>query len=265
MMMTTMMLLLAGCKLSIRKTKEPFHLRFTYKDRSLRAEYDIGATNTHEYRMCFVAPDLDLPTGNYFGLSAQTGGLADNHDVYSFVTKSLGNEPTTRINPKFGELPRAQAIPTIPVETAQPDDQISQMYAEIMKLKKPEVNDDNSQLLNDLTSSLSKIQEYTQSLSVAMNRMSTVLSNLGGSDDKISDLNAKTQYLIQQIKDSRDREERDRERIQREIGAIGQIVSSQSSYMGWGVFITVTIFGGLIGGTVMWIKKNREQRSRKLL
>jgi hypothetical protein len=43
----------------------------------------VDAKNRNEWETCFVAPDVDLPAGYYFGVSAATGDLADNHDVIS--------------------------------------------------------------------------------------------------------------------------------------------------------------------------------------
>ncbi len=43
----------------------------------------MDAKNRHEWETCFVASDVDLPAGYYFGVSAATGDLADNHDIIS--------------------------------------------------------------------------------------------------------------------------------------------------------------------------------------
>jgi mannose-binding lectin 1 len=39
--------------------------------------------------MCFRAENVRLPNRGYFGISAATGGLADDHDVFHFLTTSL--------------------------------------------------------------------------------------------------------------------------------------------------------------------------------
>lgn len=39
--------------------------------------------------MCLRAENVHLPKNGYFGLSAATGGLADDHDVLHFLTSSL--------------------------------------------------------------------------------------------------------------------------------------------------------------------------------
>lgn len=41
------------------------------------------------YDMCFRVENVVLPKNGYFGMSAATGGLADDHDVLHFLTNSL--------------------------------------------------------------------------------------------------------------------------------------------------------------------------------
>jgi lectin, mannose-binding 1 len=45
--------------------------------------------NEADYELCFRAENVVLPRGGYFGLSAATGGLADDHDVIHMLTSSL--------------------------------------------------------------------------------------------------------------------------------------------------------------------------------
>ena len=42
-----------------------------------------------DYEMCLRTDGVQLPKNGYFGLSAATGGLADDHDVFHFLTTSL--------------------------------------------------------------------------------------------------------------------------------------------------------------------------------
>lgn len=45
--------------------------------------------NDQDYEMCLRAENVFLPQNGYFGVSAATGGLADDHDVLHFLTSSL--------------------------------------------------------------------------------------------------------------------------------------------------------------------------------
>lgn len=45
--------------------------------------------NVDEFELCLRAENVRLPQHGYFGISAATGGLADDHDVFHFLTTSL--------------------------------------------------------------------------------------------------------------------------------------------------------------------------------
>ncbi|KAK3881133.1 hypothetical protein Pcinc_014422 [Petrolisthes cinctipes] len=45
--------------------------------------------NEKDYEICMRAENIFLPAAGYFGVSAATGGLADDHDVLKFLVSSL--------------------------------------------------------------------------------------------------------------------------------------------------------------------------------
>lgn len=51
---------------------------------------------TNDWNECFVVDNINLPTGYYFGFTAATGELADNHDIISVrvfdVDREVGAE-----------------------------------------------------------------------------------------------------------------------------------------------------------------------------
>ena len=47
------------------------------------------SNNEKDFEMCIRAENVVLPKNGYFGVSAATGGLADDHDVLKLVTHSL--------------------------------------------------------------------------------------------------------------------------------------------------------------------------------
>ena len=52
----------------------------------------------NDYEFCAKVENMVIPTQGHFGISAATGGLADDHDVLSFLTFQLtepGKEPPT--------------------------------------------------------------------------------------------------------------------------------------------------------------------------
>ena len=52
-----------------------------------------GLSKEDNYEICVRQENIFLPQFGYFGMSAATGGLADDHDVISLLTHSL-KDPT---------------------------------------------------------------------------------------------------------------------------------------------------------------------------
>jgi hypothetical protein len=61
-----------------------------YYKQTLTVLYHNGMSNDPAaYEICSRIENVQLPPAGYYGISAATGGLADDHDVLSFVTHSL--------------------------------------------------------------------------------------------------------------------------------------------------------------------------------
>lgn len=82
--------LLSGCLRDFRNKPFPTRARVEYYRNTLTILFHNGMTNNNEdYEMCMRAEGVVLPKNGYFGISAATGGLADDHDVFHFLTTSL--------------------------------------------------------------------------------------------------------------------------------------------------------------------------------
>lgn len=73
---------LAGCEAKFRNIDYDTYLSIRYESDVLTVSTDIE--NKGQWKQCFSAAGVKLPTGYYFGASAETGDLSDNHDVFSF-------------------------------------------------------------------------------------------------------------------------------------------------------------------------------------
>lgn len=65
--------------------------RLTYANKKLRLDIDMKGGRKN-YMECFTLDNVpDLPTGYYFGVTAQTSGTrgSDDHDIYAFETSEL--------------------------------------------------------------------------------------------------------------------------------------------------------------------------------
>ena len=110
---------LAGCLRDFRNKPFPTRARIEYYQNILTVLFHSGMTNNdQDYEMCLRAENVVLPKSGYFGISAATGGLADDHDVFHFLTSSL-HPP--------GQLEQGSQVPQAD------NDKLSQEYKEYQK------------------------------------------------------------------------------------------------------------------------------------
>ncbi|KAM4826107.1 protein ERGIC-53-like [Thomomys bottae] len=91
--------LLGSCHRDFRNRPYPFRVRITYWGQRLRVSLSGGLTPRDPDEVCVDLEPLVLAPGGFFGVSAATSTLADNHDVLSFLTFSL-HEPGLEAGPQ---------------------------------------------------------------------------------------------------------------------------------------------------------------------
>jgi len=75
----------AMCKINFRNSRNPVSLKLTYQDGALKVWYDLRSKGS--YTECFSA-QVAFPDNYFVGISAHTGQVADNHDIFSVNTVS---------------------------------------------------------------------------------------------------------------------------------------------------------------------------------
>jgi mannose-binding lectin 1 len=81
---------IAGCLRDFRNKPFPVRARIQYYKNILSVMFNNGMSNNdNDYEMCLRVENVFLPARGHFGLSAATGGLADDHDVQKFMTWSI--------------------------------------------------------------------------------------------------------------------------------------------------------------------------------
>nr|KAF6485206.1 lectin, mannose binding 1 like [Rousettus aegyptiacus] len=83
---------LGSCYRDFRNRPYPFRVQITYWGQRLRVSLNSGLTPSDPDEVCADVGPLLLAPGGFFGVSAATSTLADDHDVLSFLTFSL-SEP----------------------------------------------------------------------------------------------------------------------------------------------------------------------------
>uniref|UniRef100_T1E5U1 Protein ERGIC-53 n=1 Tax=Crotalus horridus TaxID=35024 RepID=T1E5U1_CROHD len=95
---------LASCQRDFRNKPYPVRAKVVYYQRTLSVLINNGFTPDREdYEFCAKVENMVLPPQGYFGISAATGGLADDHDVLSFLTFQL-TEPGKMTPPPDAEI-----------------------------------------------------------------------------------------------------------------------------------------------------------------
>lgn len=81
---------LAGCLRDFRNKPFPVRAKIEYYQNTFSVMFHNGMSNNEQdYEMCFRVENVVLPKHGYFGVTAATGGLADDHDALKFLTYSL--------------------------------------------------------------------------------------------------------------------------------------------------------------------------------
>ncbi|XP_063310024.1 protein ERGIC-53 [Pelobates fuscus] len=99
---------LSYCQRDFRNKPYPVRAKITYYQKTLTIMINNGFTpDKDDYEFCAKVDNMVLPPQGFFGISAATGGLADDHDVLSFLTFQL-TEPGKEVPPQGGEIPREE-------------------------------------------------------------------------------------------------------------------------------------------------------------
>ncbi|VBB27474.1 unnamed protein product [Acanthocheilonema viteae] len=81
--------MLSGCQKDFRNKPYPVHLKIEYLHNVLTVSISDGLQAKPRYELCIRAENIFLPKNGFFGISAATGGLADDHDIVKYSVFSL--------------------------------------------------------------------------------------------------------------------------------------------------------------------------------
>lgn len=95
---------LAGCEAQFRNKAHDTWIAIRYEKNVLKVSVDVDGKNG--WKECFTVHGIRLPVGYYFGVSAATGELADNHDIIAIKMYELDTGDETKEAPYTG-LPQA--------------------------------------------------------------------------------------------------------------------------------------------------------------
>ena len=100
--------MIGGCEVKFRNFNHETWLAVRYEDDKLTVSHDLD--NKRAWTPCFTIPNVKLPTGYYFGVSATTGDLSDAHDIIGIKTYELDTPASMSKEERPDILPGVQRI-----------------------------------------------------------------------------------------------------------------------------------------------------------
>ncbi|XP_077050109.1 protein ERGIC-53 [Siphateles boraxobius] len=99
---------LGTCLRDFRNKPYPVRAKIIYYKQTLSVFINNGFTpDKDDFEFCAKVENMVIPESGYFGISAATGGLADDHDVLSFLLFRL-TEPGQNLPPPEKEIPKEE-------------------------------------------------------------------------------------------------------------------------------------------------------------
>jgi len=109
----------------------PIRIKVEYYKRTLTIYYHSGLNqDLSNYEICTQVDNIDLPKQGFVGISAETGGLADDHDALSLLTHSL-IEPNAAGSPSVDG--GGQGAAAVPQPTSEEQKKYDKEYEEFLK------------------------------------------------------------------------------------------------------------------------------------
>lgn len=178
---------LSSCQRDFRNKPFPIRAKVEYHRNVLQVFIDDGMSAQPRYQLCMRAENIFLPRNGYFGISAATGGLADDHDVLDFSVYSL-----------FNEAPRPATSQQLPQEEKQKYDaefqqQMKEYEAERAKFK--EAHPDKAKDDDELEDPLKYFEDATaRELRLIYEAQTAIHQVMKNMDDKLREIQTSGTY-----------------------------------------------------------------------
>merc|ERR1712110_844123 len=164
---------LAGCLRDFRNKPFPVKARITYYQNTLTVLFHNGMSNNEkDFEVCMNVENVHLPKSGFFGVSAATGGLADDHDVLKLSVSSLRSPEMAQAQDKAAT--NSEDSKKIEQEFEQYQEKLKQQKAEWEKEHPDQVKSDDDDWDNWMDESQKELQNIFQGQS-AMKEILTEL------------------------------------------------------------------------------------------
>jgi len=170
---------LAGCLRDFRNKPFPVRARITYYQNKLTVLFHNGMSNNEkDFEVCMNVENVFLPSTGFFGVSAATGGLADDHDVLKLSISSLRSPENAQVKNAAGDDADSKKIEE---EFEQYQEKLKQQKADWEKEHPDQVKADDDDWDNWMDESQKELQNIFQGQSA----MKEILTDLHRKMDDI--------------------------------------------------------------------------------
>ena len=183
---------LAGCLRDFRNKPFPVRAKIEFYMNTLTIMFHNGMSNNdRDFEMCMRVENVVLPKTGFFGISAATGGLADDHDVVKFSVYSLRSPDL--------------ALKQEPDTEAQKFEEEFEQYQQKLKQQKDQWAKDNpeeakkKEEMDDWDNWFSEQDKELQQIFQGQSAMREVLTDLHRKMDEIIGRQERTLSLISQV------------------------------------------------------------------
>lgn len=184
---------LGGCMRDFRNKPYAVRAKIEYYQNTLTVYFHNGMSNNeYSYELCMRAENVVLPKKGYFGVSAATGGLADDHDVLKFLTHSLDAEKS--------QLPEGDAgTGHITDEEVDKFNKEFNEYYEKLQKQKEEYREKHPDIKDDYDEDDFFEDEYTRDLKVIFEGQTSIFKSIRNLERKLDEIVGRQERTISAI------------------------------------------------------------------
>jgi len=155
-----------------------------YKDKSLKLRLQQTSTGLNkEWYACYDMKDVEIPPNAYFGVSAATGDLVDNHDIIQFNVRSLEGVETPEADYDTWAAAEQQAIQSkLEEHDLRPAEALQRDYQRVLRAQAAAIK----QLSLDVEVLKQQLEFQLASMNAGILATKLRLDSKGGEIDSIS-------------------------------------------------------------------------------
>jgi len=220
-----------------------------YKDKTLSLRLQQTSLGERgEWLSCFEMKDVTLPMNPYFGVSAATGDLVDNHDIIQFTVQSLdGVQDPVAHHQAWTDAQDAQDRATLEEFDLRPAEATQRDYVRVLRAQ--------AHAIKTLSADVDKLKQSIEF------QVATITTGLSVTKTNVDNKNDDLREVVQKMDKAEEAEEKAKEQV-KSVEVMKEEIRQEMSQAGsgwrWPFFVLLFLFVGLAG-----VGYNRYQKIMK--